>query len=127
MKRQWKGNNVNLSVLANSTAQFFKENLCNVSIIKSENFRIVVQPKRSTEIVEKIEVFIEGQPNDFSIRFDMGSHSRALVRYGTLVSFLGGGFFVLKGLKSQESLEKLEKKFWLYVSEQIWKLTNSAF
>jgi hypothetical protein len=126
MERQWKGNNVNLSVLADSVARFFRESLCDVSIIESENYRMVVRPKQSSEIVGKIEIFVEGQPNDFSVRFDAGSLSRALVRYGSLVSLLGGGFFVLKGLRSQESLEKLEKRFWLYLSEEIWKLTNSA-
>jgi hypothetical protein len=126
MERQWKGNNVNLSVLADSVTRFFRESLCDVSIIESENYRMVVRPKQSSEIVGKIEIFVEGQPNDFSVRFDAGSLSRALVRYGSLVSLLGGGFFVLKGLRSQESLEKLEKRFWLYLSEEIWKLTNSA-
>jgi len=124
MKRQWIGNNVDLSVLTEAIIKFFKENLFSVSCIKSENYRVVIRPRQFHKIVDKIEILIEGQPNNFSITFDTGSRSRALVRYGALFSFFGGGFFFLKGLKSQEELEKLEKKFWLFINEEVWRLTR---
>jgi hypothetical protein len=127
MKRRWVGNCVNLSALAESIVRFFEENLFGVSCIKSENYRIVVRPKQFHGIVDKIEILVEGQPNDFSVTFDAGFRSRAFVKYGAFLSFFGGGFFLLKGLKSQEELEKLERKFWLFVSEEISRLTNSAF
>lgn len=127
MKDRWKDKNVDLSVLADCIVRFFAENLFAVSIAKSSGeYRIVARPKRFHGIAENIRVSVSGEPNDFSVKFTAGSHSRALVRYGTLTAILGGGYLSLKGLKSLEALEKLCKKFWKYVDEKVWQLAGSA-
>lgn len=127
MEDRWEDKNVDLSVLADCIARFFEENLFAASVDKSGGeYRIVARPKSSHRIAENIRVSVSGQPNDFSVKFIAGSHSRALVMYGNLTAFLGGGYLSLKGLKSLEALDKLDEKFWKYVDEKVWKLAGSA-
>lgn len=125
MEDRWKGKNVNLSILTDSIRQFFVEKRHISSINKSNGqYRIVVHPKAFYDIVEDISVNIDGQPNDFSVKFVTSSRSRSFVILGALATIFGGGFLTLKGLKSREALEKLEKEFWVYVDEKIWELTD---
>jgi len=124
MEDRWKGKNVNLSILTDSIRQFFVEKRHISSINKSNGqYRIVVHPKAFYDI-EDISVNIDGQPNDFSVKFVTSSRSRSFVIFGALATIFGGGFLTLKGLKSREALEKLEKEFWVYVDEKIWELTD---
>jgi len=126
MKDQFKDKKVNLSLLSNSIVQFFNEKDFATSLHESgEGCRIIAAPKSFHKIAENIIAYVSGRPNDFSIKFVAGSHSRALVRYGTFLTFLGGGFLVSKGLKSQEEIEKLEKEFWVYIDKKIWQLADS--
>lgn len=129
MERQWRGNDVDLQILVDSIVQFFSKYLFKTSVIKSEDakdYHIIVKPKHFHKMVTNVSVFVTGVPNDFSVKFDAGLRSDSFVKYGSLTSFFGGGFIALKGFKSQEELDKLEKKFWAFVSETVWQLTNSV-
>jgi len=126
VKNHWKGNNVDLSLLSKHVVKFFEERQFTTSIsVKEEGCIIVAAPKPSHGIVEKIKVKVFGNPDDFTVEFVAGSRSQNFVRYGTLLSLIGGGFLVLKGLKSLEELEKLEKEFWSFVHDAVWRLTKA--
>lgn len=125
MEDQWIDKNVNLSALVNYIVRFFEERRFLTSIKSSaEGFSIIATPRPFHGIVEKINVCITGDPNSFKVKFDAGFHSDKWVKLGMLTSFFGGGFFTLKGLKSQEALEKLEKEFWKYVDSVVWSLAQ---
>ncbi len=127
MRDSWKGKNVNLSVLSERIACFFESKKFATSLQrKNSEFIIVAAPQSFHGISEKIIVSISGNPDDFSINFIGGSRSRSLILHGSFLSLIGGGFFVLKGLKSLEEIEKLEEQFWIYVDQLIWYLTNST-
>jgi hypothetical protein len=127
MEDRWTNKNIDLSTIANRLVQFFKEKNFVSSQESSENgYHIIVLPSRYYDILEEIHVYISGQPDDFKVKFDSGSQSRTLVRHGILTTAFGGGRAVLKGLKSQEALEKLEKEFWIYLDGVIWGLANST-
>jgi hypothetical protein len=122
----WKGKNVDLSVLAERVTQFFSEKQFGTNAHKGKEGCVVTAfPKSFHEISEEISVHILGSSDDFSVKFIAGSHSRNLVRYGTFLSLFGAGFLVTRGLKSLEEIEKLEKKFWVYVDETIGQLAGS--
>lgn len=128
MEDRWKNKNVDLSLLSDCIAQFFKEKNFAVFVRKSKRkYRIIATPRPFHKIAENINVNISGRPDDFLVKFIAGSHSRALVRHGALAALFGGGYLALKGFKSQEALEKLEKEYWIYVDKEIWQLTDSAF
>lgn len=127
MEDRWINKGVDLSVLINHLIQFFEKRKFVTSLESSEEeYHIIVAPTQHHDILETIHIYIGGRPDDFKVRFDAGSLSRALVRRGILTTFLGGGILTLKGLKSQEALEKLEREFWNYLDRVIWSLANSA-
>jgi len=125
MEDQWVNKNVDLSVLNNRLVQFFeKRNFVTSQESSEEKCDIVARPRRFHDILEEIHVHVSGQPDNFKVRFDAGSHSSGLVRLGILTTVFGGGRLTLKGLKSQEALEKLEREFWIYLDRVIWSLAN---
>jgi hypothetical protein len=125
MEDQWIGKNVNLSVLANYIVEFFEKRKFLISRKSSgKEYLIIVVPRPFHGIVEEIYVHIIGDPENFKVKFDAGFQSDRWIKLGTLTSFFGGGFFTLKGLKSQEALEKLEKEFWEYVVKTVWILAH---
>jgi len=127
MEDQWVNKNVDLSVLNSRLVQFFEKRNFVTSQESSEwKYHIVAGPRRFHDILEEIHVHVSGQPDNFRVRFDAGSHSSGLVRLGILTTIFGGGRLTLKGLKSQEALEKLEREFWIYLDRAIWSLANPA-
>lgn len=127
MEDQWKGKNVDLSILSDRIVQFFAENGFDAHVNKLNNgYGIIARPREFQNLAENISVHVEGQPDNFSVKFIAGSHSRSLVTFGILTQLLGGGSFALKGLKSKEALEELENKFWVYIDKKVEKLTNSS-
>jgi hypothetical protein len=127
MEDHWVNKNIDLSLIANRLVEFFeKRKFVSFQENSERDHHIIVMPSRYHDILEEIRVYISGQPNDFKVKFDSGSQSRALVRHGILTTVFGGGRLTLKGLKSQEELEKLENEFWVYLDEVIWSLANPA-
>jgi len=127
MEVQWKNRNIQLSILADFISQFFTDRGFAVSSNDSVGkYLVIARPKRFHQIAENIRVSVTGKPDDFTVEFVAGAHSRHLVMFGTLTSFLGGGSFGLKGLKSREALEKLEPEFWTSLTEKVCQLEDSS-
>jgi hypothetical protein len=126
MEDSWVNKNIDLAMLNNRLIQFFEERSFSTFQEKSENkYHIVVAPRRFHDILEEIHVYINGQSDKFTVKFDAGARSRELVRTGILATVFGGGRLTLKGLKSQEALEKLEREFWVYIDKVIWSSDGS--
>jgi len=127
MEVQWKNRNIQLSILADFISQFFTDRGFAVSSNDSVGkYFVVARSKRFHQIAENIRVSVTGKPDDFTVEFAAGVHSRRLVMFGTLTSFLGGGSFTLKGAKSREALEKLEREFWACLTEKVCQLEDSS-
>lgn len=127
MEDRWKDKNINLSILSNRLVQFFEaRDFVTFREDSEKKYHIVVAPRRFHDILEEIDVYVSGEPDSFKVRFDSGARSRELVRYGILTTVFGGGRLTLKGLKSQEALEKLEREFWIYLDRVIWSLSGCA-
>jgi hypothetical protein len=125
LKEKWINDNVDLSVLSQNIAEFFQEMKFLVSLKEDRNgFTVVASPRNIHGIAENITVKVSGSPNDFSVEFVAGSRSNSLVRIGSLLSLIGGGFLVIKGLDSLEKLEALEKNFWIYVHRAVAELAT---
>lgn len=127
MEVQWKNRNIQLPMLVDVICRFFTERSFAVSSNDSGGkYFVVARPKRFHQIAENIRVSVTGKPDDFTVEFAAGAHSRLLVIFGTFTSFLGGGSFGLKGLKSREALEKLEPAFWTCLTEKVCQLEDSS-
>ena len=127
MQERWVGKNVDLQFLSESIENFFRDKGFRVTKDGSApEYTISAKPQQGIGIIGRVTVRILGDPNDFLIEFSTSGHSRSAVKLGFITTIFGGGSLVLRGLKSQEELEKLEKVFWLHLEEAIIHLTNST-
>lgn len=127
METRWKDMHVDLAKLSASVQEYFTKKGFTVYASKSdEKFQILVKPKTHHKILERIQVTITGNSEDFSVKLSATTRSRNFMIFGTLTTLLGGGLFASKGLKSDETFEKVERAFRVFVAEKVWELRNVA-
>ena len=93
----------------------------------AKEYRIVSKPTHVHEIIGVTTVLISGDPKDFTIKFFSGSRSDAYIKFGRLTSLVGGGTLFLRGLKSQENEERLERNFWIYIEGMMNSLLKGNY
>lgn len=129
MQKNWTEKNIDLALLATRIGEFFKE--WDFEAVKGEiptGYLIVAQESPYFKIDGYVSMAIEGNPNDFVVKFDLCKKSgRQFVKWGILLEtmFLGG-YLLLRNLKSEEDWLRLEKEFWRYVDNVLPSLDNSA-
>lgn len=127
MEKRYVGRNVDLYLLSRWIEHFFKKkNFRTVKERDKKGYRVVAGPTHVHEVVDKIIISISGDPSDFTLRFSAGARSNFFTRFGFLTALLGGGIWFLRGMRSQEAEEKLERTFWIYVEEKVNFLVNST-
>jgi len=131
VRDRWLGNNIDLNLLSQAVKQFFTERQFETSLQKTQKgHKIEANTEKilNTQLTITVEIF--GETNDFTIEFTAGKKRKGFLSpsmvFGYVASVLGGGSFLLSEVNLRETLEKLEKKFWNHVDEQVAKLTNSA-
>jgi hypothetical protein len=123
MEMEWKGMNVDLLELYDCIKGFFECRGFRVFGGKSNGeYHVVAIPMLHHKIVEKVQVNITGNPDDFTVKFVAGSSSHRMAFIGSLMAFIGGGFLAKKGFDSEETLDRLEKDFRVFISEKVWQL-----
>jgi len=127
MQARWLGKGVDLALLGGRVEDFFKGKGFKTRKDESaEGYTISGIPPRAHGIYGKVVVKILGNSNDFVIEFWASDHTRSAIKAGLVTTMFGGGSLLLRGLKSQEALERLEKEFWRRIEEAIPYLINSA-
>jgi hypothetical protein len=117
---------VDLSLLGEWIERFFqKKSFITTHDEEAEGYRITARPTPETEMVNNVIVSISGGPDDFKVKFVTGARSNIFVRLGQLTALFGGGILYMRGLKSQEAEDRLEKEFWLYINEKIDRAARS--
>lgn len=127
MQRQWVGNNVDLALLSRYVEDFFR--VKGFKTRKDESAgkcTILWAPPRVGSMRGAMTVTIMGDSNDFVIELIASERTRRYIRLGSLTTLFGGGYFLLRGVRLREALEKLEKEFWVYVEEKVAHLAGSA-
>lgn len=125
MKDCWVGNDVDLNLLSQRVKHFFIENQFETKLeqapdkywIEASNFQF------------KVMVNVYGQPSDFTVEFIPNKKTRGFslaMAFGYFTSVFGGGTLLLRDVKLQEAINKVEQKFWEHIDRQVAVLTNSA-
>ncbi len=127
MESSYVGRNIELSQLSEWIERFFEKRAFRTWREKDlKGYRVTARPTHVHDIVGSIAVSVSGGPNDFLLKFVTGNRSRAFIEFGVLTSLFGGGFAYLRGVKSQEAEEKLERIFWIFIEEKINLLTDGV-
>jgi hypothetical protein len=128
MQRRWTGRNVDLNLLSASLEDFLKSRQVVTQKLESAGeHMILLQSKYSTvKLKEPVSVRIAGEPDDFIVDLKASELVTRSIRIGMLTKPIGGGYYLLRSLKLQEELEKLEKEFWIFVEDKVAQLSQSA-
>jgi len=120
VEKRWVKRNVDLELLSEFLADFLAKRGFKARVKKQVmGFRVLALPSFPHGILEEVTLVIEGDRNDFAVKFVSGKLSHSFVKYGFLTTIFGGGSFLLRGLKSEEMLEKLETEFWAHLEKMI--------
>ena len=113
MQTSWKGQNVNLANLVQKIIQFFESNrFDNVTALKTETgYQVIAGDSNRYKMENDVSVTVNGMPDDFSVSLTSCKQEKKFALPLILTSMFGGGFFVLKDLKSDEAMQKLERDF----------------
>jgi hypothetical protein len=119
MLKTWKNVSIDVDVLTKMIDGFFR----------TRNFYV---QKRGSGIDVVINVFNKVEKTSFIVKIHGGEdflevefaskEPVSLRFFSNFFSAFGGGYFALKRLKSEEFVEKLERDFWMYMSEMVAKM-----
>lgn len=123
MESSYVGRKIDLFLLSEWVETFFAERGFRVAKDAGiKGYRVVARPTHVHEIIGRITVSISGNPDDFTVKFFAGSQSDSFLKYGRLTSLFGGGILYLRGVRSKEAEERLERSFWVFIEQKM----NSA-
>ena len=126
MGEQWVGKNVDLALLSERVEDFFNGKVFQTrKDVLADGYKISASP-RSQEGLGGVVVYVRGKSSDFVVEFAGGKRGRFSAMLGSLVTMFGGGGLVLRSLKLQEAMDRLEREFWAYTEEAIAELTDSV-
>ena len=110
-QKRWIEKGANLDLLTENIETFFKDKGFKTrKNALPTGTKILIAPKHLRDTNANIKVTVLGSPQDFTVELFMSEPSRFATMLGLSTTMFGGGVFVLRGLKLQEALEKLEKK-----------------
>lgn len=125
-QKRWTAKDANLDLLIEKIESFFKsKGFKTKRNVSPQGYKISTVPKNVGDVKAGIKATILGHPHDFMVELSVGETSRFSTLLGLSTIPFGGGTLVLRGLKLQEALERLEKEFWVYVEEAIPYVTGS--
>lgn len=127
MRRRWVGKNVDLALLSQRVEDFFKSKGFKTKKDESaDGYELSGTAQHVRDVRGHIAVRILGNSNDFVIEFVASERTRRSIMLGFITTMFGGGSLILRGLRLQEALEKLEREFWVYAEDDVAHLANSV-
>ena len=127
MEYRYVGRNVDLSLLLEWIVRFLRRK--EFVVVKEDTEKgseVIAKPTHVHDIIGLIRVSVLGDSTDFRVTFTVGARSRLFMKFGALTEWLGGGFAFLRGAKSQDEEDELERRFWIFIHEKVDVLVNSA-
>ena len=128
MKRNWTNKNVNLKTLIDTIGEFFKEKDFEAVKMQTEDgYKILAGDSTYYKFTGTVTLTLEGKPDNFIISLELSKEKkRSLPSSIMLTTMFGGGYFLIKQLKSDDEWIKFERDLWAYIDAAITNLTNTA-
>jgi len=102
IRKNWKNQNVDLYMLAYKITKMLEKDDFNIIVFQRENgYEIFAEDSPKYKMNGTLHVEINGEPNDFSINLEIERKKRFDFPL-LLTTMFGGGYFLLKHLKSNE-------------------------
>lgn len=122
---QWTGIDIDLGLLSERLVQFFEGNQFDTKL-EHDTGRFVIYASGPQF---RVRVNVRGEPNDFRVEFIPGMKTQGFslrMLLGYVTTLFGGGTFMLRDIKLQEAVSRLEKVFWKEVDIDIADLSKTT-
>jgi len=126
MEKQWIGKNVNLALFSKNIEDFLKAKGYKTVYRESEKEYRISATLQENIGSTGVLVRIYGNPSDFVVELGLAGEARLSRVLGSVTALFGGGSLFLRGLRSEEALQKLEEGFWLFAEETVTRLVDST-
>jgi hypothetical protein len=124
MQERWVRKNVNLHLLSKRIESFFAEAGFRTLLKSNGEFEISGIFERGEP--RKVNVVVEGKPEDFTVKFQNLFEKDLLVKLSSVITMVGFGFLIRKNMESYDYYKDLEEKFWFFVAGSIAELFGSS-
>jgi len=119
---------VDLARLREEMVQFFdQEKFSEIVGVDVENgFKLIAGDSSRHKISRSITVTVKGKPDDFTVNLELPREEKKHGIPMMLSSMFGGGYFMLRNLKTEEAMLKFEPIFWKNLNRTVEHLQNTA-
>lgn len=125
MKDNWIGSNVDLNLLSERLVRFFEGNQFDTRLEQNSGRFIIYASTPQF----RLRVDLRGEPNDFAVEFIPNKKTQGFsltMLLGYVTTIFGGGTFMLRDIKIQEAINRLEQVFWKEVDIDIADLSKAT-
>ena len=127
MQKTWSNQNVDLSIITQRIIQFFEEKKFDITALETEKgYQIIAGASPYYKMESYTSVLIEGKPEDFSVNLEPCNQEKTFKLPAMLTTMFGGGYFLLKHLRSDEVWMTFSRDFWRRVDSIIMNLKGTA-
>jgi hypothetical protein len=126
MEKNWTNQNIDLNTLTDGITKFLEDEDFSLAVLKEEKgYVIFTDESPRHKIGGGLCIYIFGNPNDFSIKIEREKFEGGKISFPPLLaSMFGGGYFLLKHLRSDEEFVNFTKSFWKNVNQIILMVKN---
>lgn len=128
MRYEWQTQRISLDILNQKVKEFFKEKGFTTKTYfptdERTHIKISATPTKNAETRERINIEVQKTPDGIAIEFTPMEKTEKTIKMGILSSFFIGGSLLLRGVKSKENLEALQREFWARIQKAISDLQS---
>jgi hypothetical protein len=128
MQKNWNGR-INVELLTNKIVEYFVKKDFEINKIKMlDGYQIIASDSPCLDIGGYVVVCIKEADRGFSVNVE---HSKSVENIGEisrsimLTTLFGGGYFLLRKLKSREAWLTFNKELWEYINKTVQELIIS--
>jgi len=75
--------------------------------------------RTSEDEIRRVVVTVSGTPNSLAVELITGDQTHSILKFGSLISFFGGGSLLLKKQRSADFYQKFEDEFWHHLESKV--------
>jgi hypothetical protein len=127
MQKRWLRENLATELLADRICQFFKSKEFDFSMMETDSgYQIVAGNSPRYKIDSNVQVTIDENSKDFIVNLELLKKKKRFKFPIMLSAMFGGGYFLLKDLKAEESWGEFKRDFWQNMKILIPALKDSS-
>ena len=122
MKCRWANKNVDPASLADGIVQFLQAKGFKTVLVEANeprSYNVFGKYRTPDGNFMSVTVVVIKPADDLEVEFKGGEEAQAILRWGSLLSYFGGGALLLRGHKKVEFYHGIEDSFWKFIEESV--------